>query len=259
MDDLDALLVDLQASASAHVKNQNSPMVQQKQYQPSTPTKRPNLPYQHESPLQQPQFQQHRAYQQQHPSYVDPAPPQHRHVMGLSATSRDSVNDSPPPPPIPPHPEVEDPYGHGEQPDYANGGCYDADAQPIYEEQSVPRQQYTFPPPPPSLSQQSPMPPRRQSSSGLGHNLSELDSLLESLNSAQFMAEVEKKNMALMQSAQHPPPPAQLQPRPPEPKSSSAASSATKDLDDLMASLSGIIFVGVARSPPKWSWCCRKA
>ena len=158
-------------------------------------------------------------------------------VMG-SSSSRDSVNDSPPPPPIPPHPELEDQYyANNEHPDYANGGGnYDVDSQPIYEEQSIPRQPYAFPAPPPPVAPPHPMPPQRQSSSGLGHNLSELDSLLESLNSAQFMAEVEKKNMALMQTATPPPP--NLQHRPPEPKPS-AASSATKDLDDLMASLSG--------------------
>ena len=227
MDDLDALLVDLQNSASAHVKNQNSPMVQPKQQQHSSPL-RQQQPYHDQarpypnSPV--PQHQYHRQPQQQ--QHFD-----HGMQYRPTGSSRDSVNDSPPPPPVPPHPQ-HDEYVNDQQ-DYANGGCYDEDTQPIYEEQSVHRSQYSAPP----TTQHQP--PQRQSSSGLGHNLSELDSLLESLNSAQFMAEVEKKNMALMQPSPHPPPVPNMQQKAPEPKSS-AASSATKDLDDLMASLSGI-------------------
>ena len=236
MDDLDALLVDLQASASAHVKNQNSPMVQQKQFHQSSPLRQ----QQQQQPYHQDQAryapspipQQHQI-QRQHPQqqHFDHGM-QHRSMTG-TGSSRDSVNDSPPPPPVPPHPQ-HDEYVN-DQPDYANGGCYDEDSQPIYEEQSIHQQQYAFPAPPPTQQHQ---PPQRQSSSGLGHNLSELDSLLESLNSAQFMAEVEKKNLALMQPSAQPPPIANQQQKAPDPKSS-AASSATKDLDDLMASLSG--------------------
>ena len=236
MDDLDALLVDLQASASAHVKNQNSPMIQPKQMHTSSPLKQQQQQQQQPYHQDQPNYAQapiHQIQRQQRQQQFDHGT-QYRQTGGVRS-SRDSVNDSPPPPPVPPHPQHEE-YAN-DQPDYANGGCYnnEADVQPIYEEQSIHQQpQYSNSAPPPAQHH----PPQRQSSSGLGHNLSELDSLLESLNSAQFMAEVEKKNIALMQPSPHPPPVTSQRPTAPEPKSS-AASSATKDLDDLMASLSG--------------------
>ncbi|KAL5015690.1 hypothetical protein ScPMuIL_005279 [Solemya velum] len=256
MEDLDALLADLQTT-TAHINQ-----------------------YQHHSQQSQSQSA-HQNIEQDDRSDTPPPlppPPQFDQVRNLHVNSIEQDDHSDTPPPLPPPPQFD---------------------QPIYEPQTVIRDRT----PSSDTTSRSSDPlqtniiqdkhpqdraqdPRQMSA--LGNNLSELDQLLEDLNSAQFMAEVDRRQVATQNmvnggSRQQPPPPP-VAPKPARHERSSvdnlldqlessvpapvpqtvqmqnesytkhsqfaqhqqtqngpqgqAASTATRELDDLMASLS---------------------
>ncbi|XP_064612081.1 leupaxin-like [Liolophura sinensis] len=162
MEDLDALLADLQ-STTAHISNY------QQQHKGAPP---PASPSQHNPPLQQ--------YSGQRQSY--------------SSARSDSRGSTPPPLPPPPPSDVLDGVGSNHYTE-----------QPIYEPQNVRASPLT-----PNLREEPVTVHRSFGSSSsnssrdvqpspkpgmsLSNNLSELDQLLQDLNSAQFMAEVDRRN-----------------------------------------------------------------
>ncbi|KAI0216929.1 Paxillin [Lamellibrachia satsuma] len=149
--------------------------------------------------------------QSPHPQSNPPQQPSLAHVTKARVNDAGSRDSSPPPPlPPPPSQDVIDSLHDN----------YSQDCQPIYEPQNVRQVQQTvvtttaithnppqplpgpdrYPAGPPVAAPQQPVyqepvVPKKHESS-LSNNLSELDTLLQDLSSAQFIAEVDRRNAA---------------------------------------------------------------